>query len=111
MSEPKLGGPYPRNGYEYAAQCGRCGSTLIFEDCNNCGGDGVVDHDCGEDTCACAKPELNVGCGVCGGAGGFPLCCSTEEWCKENPIVGRENVQRATVEWYRRPADCEVHRG
>jgi len=38
------------------------------ETCWNCGGDGGH-HDCGEDTCCCMNPEINVPCEVCGGSG------------------------------------------
>jgi len=38
------------------------------ETCWHCGGDGGH-HDCGEDTCCCADPEINVPCNVCGGTG------------------------------------------
>ena len=40
-------------------------------DCWNCGGEGYTHHDCGEDTCACLVPELNVECEVCEGEGGW----------------------------------------
>ena len=39
--------------------------------CWNCGGDIYVDHDCGEDCCACAWPEDNVECDICDGKGGW----------------------------------------
>jgi hypothetical protein len=40
------------------------------EDCYDCGGDGLV-HDCGEDTCCCARPDIDdlVECSTCGGSG------------------------------------------
>jgi hypothetical protein len=39
------------------------------EECWNCGGTGLVGHDCGEDTCMCLQPEENVTCDVCNGDG------------------------------------------
>lgn len=111
MGDRKLGGARPQDSREWDAQCGRCGSTLTFEDCGACGGDGYVDHDCGEDSCPCADPEINVPCGVCDGEGGFPFCISSEEWCNANPRVGRENVERSTVEWFCLDAATEVARG
>ena len=40
-------------------------------ECDACGGEGVVDHECGEDTCACAWPVDNVPCEICQGDGGW----------------------------------------
>lgn len=38
------------------------------ETCWHCHGDGGF-HECGDDTCACANPELNEVCDECGGSG------------------------------------------
>lgn len=40
-------------------------------ECNFCGGEGLIEHDCGEDTCCCIDPELNVECDTCEGNGGW----------------------------------------
>lgn len=79
-------------------QCGRCGSSLTWEDCQNCGGDGLTGHDCGEDSCCCLLPEDNVLCDICHGEGIFPHCLSTQEWCEAHPMAGREITPRHTVE-------------
>lgn len=79
-------------------QCGRCGSSILFEDCPNCGGEGVTSHDCGEDCCCCADPEDNVPCDVCKGDGTFGICLSSPEWCEAHPMPGRETTERSTVE-------------
>ena len=42
-----------------------------WERCWDCGGDCVVGHDCGEDTCCCLDPEDNLVCQTCDGAGGW----------------------------------------
>ena len=42
-----------------------------WEECDECGGEGVAGHDCGEDTCACANPQENVRCQTCNGEGGW----------------------------------------
>ena len=42
---------------------------FIVEECEQCGGDGVYGHDCGEDCCACLYPEENRPCDVCNGSG------------------------------------------
>ena len=97
--QTKLGGRCPSDGQDWDAQCGRCGSSLTWEDCGNCE-DGFIGHDCGEDTCCCLEPEDNVPCGICGGSGGFPLCISSEEHCQAHPMHGRDEVKRSTPEWF-----------
>jgi hypothetical protein len=84
-------------------QCGRCGSTLSWNECWNCGGEGVSSHDCGEDCCCCAYPEDNVTCDVCEGVGSFPHCISSEEWCLAHPMDGRETTLRSTPEAFELP--------
>jgi hypothetical protein len=79
-------------------QCGRCGSSITFESCPNCAGDGVTSHDCGEDCCCCLYPEDNVTCDVCEGDGTIAICLSSPEWCNANPLPGRETTERNTVE-------------
>lgn len=32
--------------------CPGCGSDMYYELCENCGGEGVAGHDCGEDCCS-----------------------------------------------------------
>lgn len=54
--------------------CSACGTDADHEDCERCGATGVVDHDCGEDTCCCADPVDNVPCDECGGAGAHWKC-------------------------------------
>lgn len=79
-------------------QCGRCGSSITFEDCPNCGGEGYTSHDCGEDCRCCEYPEDNVVCDICRGSGSFPLCLSSKEWCEAHPMKGRENIPRSSPE-------------
>ena len=81
-------------------QCKRCGSSVSFEECWACGGDGVDGHDCGDDTCFCLRPEENVDCTHCHGTGHFATCLSSEAWCEANPLPGREDVKRGEVEWF-----------
>lgn len=40
-----------------------------YEPCEECGGEGVIGHDCGEDICCCADPTDNIDCQNCGGYG------------------------------------------
>ena len=81
-------------------QCARCGSSVTYEDCTNCGGEGVTDHDCGEDCCCCLYPEDNVPCDICDGEGGWWQCLSSPEYCEAHPLPGREKVKRGAIEWY-----------
>ena len=61
--------------YDGPDTCKRCGCcSLMWVDCESCGGDGFVDHECGEDCCCCLYPEANVPCDVCGGKGGWHEC-------------------------------------
>ena len=90
----------PHDGKEWDCQCARCGSSCDSVDCWDCGGEGVTDHDCGDDTCCCLYPEDNVECDTCRGPGHWLQCMSSPEWCEANPLPGREGVERGKVEWF-----------
>lgn len=77
--------------------CARCGSSVVWEECTECGGDGYADHECGEDTCCCLNPEDNVPCDCCRGDGGWYLCLSSADWCNANPLPGCEQVKRGEM--------------
>ncbi|MBE2186767.1 MAG: hypothetical protein IAE99_08355 [Rhodothermales bacterium] len=55
-------------------ECSICGNDLFWEHCDQCSGEGVSHHDCGEDICCCRYPKANVRCWQCGGKGGWWLC-------------------------------------
>ncbi len=42
-----------------------------YVECWQCGGEGVYGHDCGEDCCACLRPDDNAPCEICEGLGGW----------------------------------------
>lgn len=86
-------------GWEWECQCARCGSSCEYEHCCDCE-DGYSDHDCGEDCCCCLEPELNVVCETCHGHGGWYCCLSSPEWCRDNPLPGREEGQGRVIEWF-----------
>ncbi len=65
--------------HEMCPRCGCC--EMAWEECENCGGEGVSGHDCGEDCCCCIDPEDNVPCDYCDGAGGYYICLGH---CDEN---------------------------
>lgn len=98
--ERVIGDAPPHDGRQWQCQCARCGSTIAFEDCEDCGGEGVTRHDCGEDTCCCADPVNNVRCDSCRGSGSFAVCIASPEWCEANPGLGRVDVPRGKVEWF-----------
>jgi hypothetical protein len=83
-------------------QCGRCGSSILFETCQDCAGDGYHEHDCFDDSCCCLDPEGEV-CVVCNGEGLIPICLSSEAWCNTHPLSGREFTPRSTPEEFSVP--------
>lgn len=97
-------GPRPpdemyRADLEIDCQCARCGSSMDTEYCGECE-DGFDGHDCGEDCCPCLHPEDNVPCQYCDGSGARHRCMSSPEWCRANPLPGREAVERGEIEWF-----------
>lgn len=100
MSAPIIAENPPHDGKEYECQCARCGSSVSWETCEYCGGEGFDGHDCGEDCCSCRYPVDNVVCGACDGNGTFGYCLSSEEWCIANPLPDRENMERGKIEWF-----------
>jgi hypothetical protein len=57
----------------------RQGDGSLWRVCWQCGGEGVSDHDCGEDCCNCLHPEDNVRCDICEGKGGWVVQPATAE--------------------------------
>jgi hypothetical protein len=90
-------------------QCGRCGSSVTFEMCQDCGGDGYFEHDCFDDSCCCLDPE-DEQCCICEGEGTIAHCLSSPEWCKAHPMPGRETTLRSTVESFSVPGSI-LNRG
>ena len=70
-------------------------------ECQNCGGEGLDGHDCGDDCCCCMYPEDNVECQYCRGFGGWYWCMSSADWCESHPLKGREIAERGEIEWFR----------
>lgn len=75
-------------------QCARCGSSVGWEDCQTCPATGWY-------------TENDPRCPACQGSGVSRFCLSAYDWCIENPLPGREDVERSTVEWFTVPCpDC-----
>lgn len=110
QTKTHIGPRPPQDGGEWDCQCARCGSLCEYNRCDECE-DGFDGHDCGEDCCCCLYPEDNVVCQFCDGYGGWHRCISSSEWCKANPLPGREETQRGTIEWYLTPAPASESEG
>jgi hypothetical protein len=74
-----------RIGDDEDCQCARCGSSMFFVDCANCGGDGEIEDDDWQ-----CEGEFHR-CDWCRGKGGWWRCCSSKAWCEANPRPGRES--------------------
>jgi hypothetical protein len=89
----------PRDGKSYDCCCARCGGSCEWQECEewDCE-DGYREEDYGDDF---VSDMQVVVCDTCRGYGGWNQCGNSAKWCEENPIPGRENVKRGTLEWFR----------
>ena len=87
------------DGSEEGYQCARCGSSVVWFDCDNCGGVGAYDTNYVDDE----WDDPYQRCPDCSGNGGWNLCASSAEYCNAHPIAGREDVPRGKIEWFTRP--------
>lgn len=96
-----IGMDHPQDGRNWDCQCARCGSTLVWESCERCGGEGITGPgELYEEDPLWYDPDDYEACHECGGEGSWPHCISSPEWCEANPIVGREGIARNTPEWF-----------
>ena len=83
-------------GLEIDCQCARCGSSCDSDLCYECEQGVVWDR---------APFMYDEGgpaytCPACNGDYVSHRCISTPEWCKANPLPGREGVERGKIEWF-----------
>lgn len=103
MSETVIASRPPNDGRNWDVQCARCGSSLAFEECDYCGGDGETQPgELYEQDPLWYDEDDTDPCSLCCGAGTFAHCLSDDssDWCKQNPRVGRENIKPSTPEWF-----------
>lgn len=91
----------PNDGREYDYQCARCGSSIQWEQCGACGGEGITGPgELYEQDPLWYDPDDYENCHQCDGEASWGICISSPEWCDANPVPGRESVKRGTIEWY-----------
>ena len=91
MSDHVFGPRPPGDGQEWECQCARCGSSVDWLSCQDC-----CWGYCGE----WGEDDDDVRCDTCNGDGGGHVCLSSPAYCQANPLPGREDVQRGTIEWF-----------
>ena len=89
MSDHHFGSRPPGGVVDWECQCARCGSSTWWVRCTECDGDGGWSDDEGE-----------WYCDTCDGFSGWYSCLSSPAYCQANPLPGREDVQRGTIEWF-----------
>lgn len=77
----------PSDGRDWDCQCARCGSSVHWETCGACGGEGIT-----------APGELYEEDPLWYAAWG--ICMSSPEWCEAHPLTGRDAVKRGAIEWF-----------
>lgn len=85
---------YNKDKEELGVACPKCGSSMMWEDCDQCD-EGYSHHDCGEDTCCCLDPYDNVTCDTCGGTGGIYVCVSCETRVPTNELKEKVVVRKS----------------
>lgn len=91
----------PNDGREWDCQCARCGSSIEWEQCGACGGEGITaPGELYEQDPLWYDQDDYEPCHQCNGDASWGICLSSPEWCNSHPIPGREAVERGTIEWY-----------
>lgn len=101
-----VGHDHPNDGRQWECQCARCGSSLAWESCNVCGGEGITGPgELHEEDPLWYDPDDYEPCSQCGGVAAWPVCLSTPEWCEANALPGRTGMKCSTPEWFVVPND------
>ena len=91
----------PQDGRQWDCQCARCGSSMGFDSCDSCGGDGTTApgelHE--QDPLWYDESDFE-NCHACNGKGGLRFCLSSKEWCEAHPLAGRDGIARSMPEWF-----------
>ena len=80
--------------------CARCGSSVEFKDCWECGGEGEIEE---ADTDNYSNEYVWRRCSQCNGSRGRWHCVSTPEYCHTYTIPGREGIESTALKseaWY-----------
>lgn len=92
----------PNDGAEWDCQCARCGRSVEWIECEACGGEGITGPgELYEEDPLWYDMNDTGPCRQCNGEASWPVCMSTESYCQNNPIPGREDIKRGRVEWFR----------
>lgn len=68
-------------------QCARCGSSCDYDECEACAGEGRTEYD--DDDYGIVYRT----CSDCAGKAGWWRCLSTRDYCRANPMPGREGIE------------------
>jgi hypothetical protein len=91
----------PSDGREWDCQCARCGSSIHWETCGACGGDGITaPGELYQEDPLWYGPEDYEPCRQCDGEASWGICMSSREWCEAHPQPGRGDVKRGAIEWF-----------
>ena len=87
---------------EEDTQCARCGSSVTFVSCWQCGGEGARGSACIDDLCHGEEEcihgdDAQIVCDICRGKGSFGHCISPPEWCEAHPMPGREQIESTAM--------------
>jgi hypothetical protein len=96
-----VGHDHPQDGRNWDCQCARCGSTLEWEGCGACDGEGITGPgELYEQDPLWYDEDDYEPCHQCDGEASYPICVSSEEYCQAHPMPGREETPRHTPEWF-----------